>query len=74
MNWSRQKTKVNRQILEKTRTAENGCRWYISNPKYDFFRELEIDSNTFELLKRMRTLQEKYRDRFAEINYDYPEY
>ena len=74
VNWSRQKIKVNRQILEKTRTEENGCRWYISNPKYDSFRELEVDTNTFELLKRMKTLQAKYRDWFAEINYDYPEY
>ena len=74
INWSRQIIKVDRQMLDKPRTDENGCRWYTSNPKYDSFRELELDKNTFELLKRMRTLQKKYRSWFAEINYDYPEY
>lgn len=53
VNWSRRSISVNRQVVDKVHTDENGCHWYIALPKYESMREIELDDATYELLKSL---------------------
>ena len=41
--------------------------WYFSNPKYNSFRAIEIDSGLLELLKKEKDKQERARDFYREL-------
>lgn len=74
VNWSRRSISVNRQVVDKVHTDENGCHWYIALPKYESMREIELDDATYELLLRMKLKWEKSKKWMQEVGYDYPRY
>lgn len=74
IDWKRRTIWVHRQVNEKRKEDENGCRWYVSAPKYDSVREIELDDATYNLLLRMREKQEKHQEFYKDIGYDYFEY
>lgn len=53
---------INRQI----QWDENLKCWYLSNPKYDSIREIRIDSEFIELLKREKYRQERAAQYYAD--------
>lgn len=67
VNWSRRSISVNRQVVDKVHTDENGCHWYIALPKYESMREIELDDATYELLLRMKLKWEKSKKWMQEL-------
>lgn len=74
VNWAERTITVRRQVLDKVKQDENGNRWYISLPKYNSSREIELDDATYGLLLEMKKKWEKFKKWFVEIGYDCPQY
>lgn len=61
---------VNRQI-QWMESSESSGYWYFSNPKYDSFRTITIDSDLHQLLSDEKSRQDNDRKYYAEYYYNY---
>lgn len=74
VDWINHSIHVSRQVLDKPNTDKDGCRWYVTLPKYNSIRDIELDDATYSLLQRIRDKREKYKKWFDEIEFNYPLY
>lgn len=54
------------RVARQVQWDETNSVWYMSDPKYDSFRTIDLDSEFLELLQRERARQERAKEYYAE--------